>query len=557
MGVVVSALPDEESGRALRVPFLGIFLVLTLCLAGWLGYEAVAAAGSHRQTAESVLTDYAEISLSSYTRAAAADLDVLVSEALEDVDGDLRDREGLPDPREIAWELDDAARRAGCEECRGIQSPVFVFAADLGTGRVRVRPDSVPAAAVLVLADTIRVRRPDVTRYEEGLLTAPESRFSSGPVAIGYGLAKDSLGGVRAAGFVMTADALEELFAAWFEDRRLLPEPIGGGLPNDSLLQVTVRAPDGTTIYTSPVDYPTTLSASGNLGPQNDGITVEVAIRPDQASQLVIGGLPNSRLPFLLTLMLLTLGVGAAALVRFRREAEFQRLRDEFVSGVSHELRTPLTQIRLFAELQEMDRLSSPEDRHRANEVIHREARRLSHLVENILQFSRLRHADEIAMPREDVELGEALEEGLDAMTPLLRDRSMSLRFESEPGLRVHANRDALTRVVVNLVDNAAKYGPPGQEIEVDVRSVDGRARLTVEDRGPGVPPKDRGRVWKAYRRLNRDVKAGRPGTGIGLSVVSELIGAHGGRTWVEAADGGGARFVVDLPVAENGTGRS
>jgi signal transduction histidine kinase len=114
----------------------------------------------------------------------------------------------------------------------------------------------------------------------------------------------------------------------------------------------------------------------------------------------------------------------------------------------------------------------------------------------------------------------------------------------------VLGNRDAITRIVVNLLDNAVKYGPPGQTVRVGIDRVDGAARLTVSDQGPGVPPGDREQVWKPYRRLERDVKARLPGTGIGLSVVAELASLHEGRAWVEDAKGGGAEFVVELPLA-------
>lgn len=554
---MVSPLSDDGARRAPRVSLLGAFLVLTLVLASWLGYEAVTAAGSHRQTAESVLRDYAEISLGSFVGAAEHNLDDALDRIFDDVDGDLRyGRRGLPDPNEILWELDDGARAAGCRECQALQSPLLAFTADLTTGAVRVVPDTVPPARVRDVVEAVVAARPDVSRYDEGFLTVPAGGLFPDPVTVGYGLAKDSLGGTRVMAFVGPEATLEELFATWFRDQQLLPDPIGGELANDSLLHVTVTATDGRVVFRSPVEYPTTLGASDVLPARFGGMDVEVAVRPDQASQLIIGGLPSSRLPLLATLLVLALGLGGAALVQLRREARFQRLRDDFVSGVSHELRTPLAQIRMFAELQDLGKLSSPEDRRRANAVIHREARRLSHLVENILQFSRLRHREGPAMPKEDLDLADALGEGVDAMRSLLHDRSMSLTVRSEPGLRVRANRDSLTRIVVNLLDNAAKYGPEGQEVMVDVERVDGTARIAVADRGPGVPPADRRRIWRPYRRLERHVKARLPGTGIGLSVVAELARTHGGRAWVEDAEGGGARFVVELPLAGTGEAR-
>jgi signal transduction histidine kinase len=357
-------------------------------------------------------------------------------------------------------------------------------------------------------------------------------------------------------GIVVPTPSWGELGEIWYEDSELIPEPMDGGQPNDSLLYLTVRTPGGSVVFASSREYPGELSASQSLTSDMGGLVVQAAVRPDAAAQLIIGGLPQSRLPLLGALLLLTLGVGFAALIQLRREETFQRLRDDFVSGVSHELRTPLAQIRMFAELQDAGKLRSDDDRRRATAVINREARRLSHLVENILQFSRLTRSVGARMPREKLDFAEALEDGLDAVSPLLEDRGMRLQVKKQAGLTVVANRDALTRIVVNLLDNAAKYGKPGQTVRVVVDSVNGAARLTVADQGPGVPPAERGRIFKAYRRLERDMKSQVSGTGIGLSVVSELAEQHDGRAWVDDAEGGGARFVVELPLAE-GSNRS
>lgn len=314
-------------------------------------------------------------------------------------------------------------------------------------------------------------------------------------------------------------------------------------------MQLTVGYTGGVTVFSSPVDYPETMGETGSLGVEYGDLEVSVAMRPDKASQLIIGGLPSSRLPLLVTLLILTLGVGGATLVQFRREADFQRLRDDFVSGVSHELRTPLAQIRVFAELQAAGKLTDPEDQKRATNVIHRESTRLSHLVDNVLQFSRLRHGARTAAPVERLDLALAMGEGVDAMSSVLQGRSMKLDLELAPGLTIRANRDAITRIVVNLLDNAAKYGPEGQTVRVTAKRVGNRGRISVEDQGPGVPASDRRKVFEAYRRLERDVRARRPGTGIGLSVVATLAEQYGGEARVEDGANGGARFVIDFPI--------
>ncbi|MEQ9569441.1 MAG: hypothetical protein RLN75_04570, partial [Longimicrobiales bacterium] len=121
---------SDRSGRSRRVPLLSAFLTATVVLAVWLGWEAVTAAGSHRQTAEAVLRDYAWISLTAYENAVDDDLDDLLDTAFDDVDGALRDfRGGVPDPREIGWDLGEAARAAGCRSCAAIRDPLLLFAA--------------------------------------------------------------------------------------------------------------------------------------------------------------------------------------------------------------------------------------------------------------------------------------------------------------------------------------------------------------------------------------------------------------------------------------------
>jgi signal transduction histidine kinase len=118
--------------------------------------------------------------------------------------------------------------------------------------------------------------------------------------------------------------------------------------------------------------------------------------------------------------------------------------------------------------------------------------------------------------------------------------------------LRVTADRNALRQILLNLLDNAAKYGPAEQTISVGSGAPatdESRVRFWVDDEGPGIPANDRDRVWEPYVRLNRAVESATGGSGIGLSVVRELVTLHGGAAWIEAARAsGGARVVVELP---------
>jgi signal transduction histidine kinase len=549
-------LPHGLFRRVAGANPLGLLLGATLVLAAWLGYQALDAATSQRRTAEAVLRDYALISATELSRVARANLDDVLDEVFGPISPRRRER-GLPRPEVLVEGMVEAMREERCP-CPAFRSPLAVFRAE--AGETLVAPDTLPERVGVRLAELVASRRPPDERT--GLLTTAAGELLDVPVVVGYSVLERS-GGVAEVtyGFVVSTTALGEILREWYDERALLPRAIAGEQPNDSLLYVTVRDPAGEVVFASSIEYPSSLGATAPLGEEFAALEVMAAIRPDAASQLVIGGLPGSRLPLLSLLLLLTLGVGVAAFVQLRREQTFQRLRDDFVSGVSHELRTPLAQIRMFAELQQDGKLLSEEDRTRAVLVIHREARRLTHLVENILQFSRLRRTAGQRMPKEALDMVEALREGVDAVAPLLEDRGMKLELAGQPGLAVVANREALTRIVVNLLDNAVKYGPAGQTVKVGVERVNGSVRLSVADQGPGVPPAERQAVWKPYRRLERDVKAHVPGTGIGLSVVSELAHLHDGRAWVEGGEGGGARFVVELPLlgvetGEGGEGR-
>jgi signal transduction histidine kinase len=250
-----------------------------------------------------------------------------------------------------------------------------------------------------------------------------------------------------------------------------------------------------------------------------------------------------------LALIALTLAVGAGGLLEMRRHEQLARLREGFVSSVSHELRTPLTQIRMLAELLSDEKLRSSGERTRAVHIIHREAQRLTQLVENILQFSRIR-ASSAGEELRDVDVDQAVGEVVASFQPLAESAGASIEADARTGLAVQGQREGVRRILMNLLDNALKYGPHGQTVEVHAAAENGRVRLVVQDEGPGIPEADRQRIWEPYWRLPRDVDSVRPGSGVGLAVVRSLARQYGGEAWVEAAPRMGSRFVVELPRA-------
>jgi len=277
-----------------------------------------------------------------------------------------------------------------------------------------------------------------------------------------------------------------------------------------------------------------------------EGMKARVSLDEAAAPALVIGGLPRSRLPLLLCLLVLTLGFVAAGIRQLRHERALAALRSDFVSRVSHELRTPLTQIRMFAETLLLDRVRSEEERRKSLEIIDREARRLGHLVENILQFSRGERGG-VRLDLRPHDLAALVQDAVEGFQPLARRARATLESDVPAHLIATVDENAVRQILLNLLDNAAKYGPEGQRIRVGALGENGLCRLWVEDQGPGIPAHERERVWEPFRRLTRVEDAAIAGTGIGLSVVRELAILQGGACWVEEAPGGGARFVVEL----------
>ena len=223
-----------------------------------------------------------------------------------------------------------------------------------------------------------------------------------------------------------------------------------------------------------------------------------------------------------------------ALLVRIRRDARF-------ASDVSHELRSPLTTLAAALEVVSSRRDEMPERARMGLDLLAAEIGRFERLVENLLEISRLdAGVEELVL--EDVVLGEFVREAVG-------DPARAIVLQ--PGAAetvVRADKRRLERVLVNLADNADRHG--GGLVRVIVEREDGWAGFAVEDSGPGVAPEERDKVFERFfRGRAAGMRGTGEGSGLGLSLVREHVGLHGGRVWVEDRDGGGARFVVRLPV--------
>lgn len=262
---------------------------------------------------------------------------------------------------------------------------------------------------------------------------------------------------------------------------------------------------------------------------------------------------PQVLLAVLVALLAIAATVGTALLIRLRRDHADARQRSTFASAVSHELRTPLAQILLYAETLQLGRVRDAAARAMAEGVIVQEARRLMRLVDNVLRYARL----EQGAPRlrqEPVSLGDVVRETAAQFAPVVASQQVSIAVDAATDALALADADAVRQVVLNLLDNAVKHGPPQQRIVARVDRRAERIRLIVEDEGPGIAAADRAAVWNAFTRGLARPGAGVPrdetGTGLGLMIVRSLTEAMGGDVGCESVtpDGRGARFVVRLP---------
>ncbi|HWK89813.1 MAG TPA: HAMP domain-containing sensor histidine kinase [Longimicrobium sp.] len=347
-------------------------------------------------------------------------------------------------------------------------------------------------------------------------------------------------------GFEFDPGRFRALFEKSMDAKPLLPPRLAGTRKNREILSVRVFGPDGTVAFQTDDEGGWERAEDDSLSARFGGMRVLATVRPSVANSLVIGGLPRSRLPLLVGLLLLAAGLTVLAVVLIRREGELARMRSDFVSSVSHELRTPLAQVRLFMETLRLGRYRTDQQREWLLDNMERETTRLTTLVDNVLHFSRSERGG-LRGELEVVALHEYVPQVVDSFAPLAATRRVELRTQVEPGVVARLDPEAFRQVLLNLLDNAVKYGPHGQTVRVSAALEGAHVRIAVEDEGPGVDAAERERIWEPFRRGERAIGSVAVGSGIGLAVVREIVAWHGGSARVEDGERG-ARFVVEVP---------
>jgi two-component system OmpR family sensor kinase len=225
-------------------------------------------------------------------------------------------------------------------------------------------------------------------------------------------------------------------------------------------------------------------------------------------------------------------------------EASDRRLR-RFIADASHELRTPLAAVRAYAELFGRGAAARPEDLERSMSGITREAERMSVLVDDLLLLARLDEGR--PLERTAVELGAVVREAVDAARVVEPGRPIELAVEPAT---VTGDEARLRQVLDNLLANARAHTPDGTPVSVELRHGDGQATVTVADRGPGLTEEQAARVFERFYRADSSRTRASGGAGLGLSIVTAVVEAHGGTVEVRPTPGGGATFAIALPLS-------
>ncbi len=235
------------------------------------------------------------------------------------------------------------------------------------------------------------------------------------------------------------------------------------------------------------------------------------------------------------------------------REMALARLKADFVANVSHELRTPLALIRLYAETLEMGRLTDPEKPQEYYRIIREESERLSALINNILDFSRI-EAGKKEYDFHETNLAELVKSTLDAYRYQIEQNGFA--FESRiaddlPPVRV--DREAIARSLLNLINNAVKYSDSEKFLGVNVYRTNGTVKLEVVDHGIGIPRGEQSKIFEKFYRAGDPLVHNTKGSGLGLSLVRHIVQAHGGNVSVDSTPGKGSTFTIALPLSSGG----
>jgi signal transduction histidine kinase len=335
--------------------------------------------------------------------------------------------------------------------------------------------------------------------------------------------------------------------------RRLIPDPAAAGDPTG--FRVGVIRQDGRPVFDGEIP-PSSRQVLRNLSSSGLHWQLVVAASGRAAGNLYVSERRNYLIMALAAVVLLV-ALACYALTRgVLREASAGRLQSDFVSAVSHEFRSPLTTLRQLTELLAEGRIQDEGRRRQYFNVLQKETSRLHQLVEDLLDFGRM-DAGRRQYRLESLDFSELVRDSVEEYRSEATSSGHDIEIASAGSpLFLQADREALRRVVRNLLENAVKYSPEAKTVWVETDREGRAAVLRVRDQGIGIPPEEKSRIFDKFVRGDAAKRACIPGTGIGLAMVQEIVRVHHGEVNVSSAVGSGSTFVVRLPLPQQADAR-
>jgi signal transduction histidine kinase len=340
-------------------------------------------------------------------------------------------------------------------------------------------------------------------------------------------------------------------FSCDYAHRQLVQEFFETGFSNPGAAWVIrVSEPTGELLYEN------ASTAAGErfeaervmTAPSFEGVRLQLRYRDRSIEQEVrrLAIAKTALIGFIDVMLLAGLGLVWA---NVKRELKLSRLKSDFVANVSHELKTPLALIRLYAETLELRRVPTDERKGEYYRVIGKESRRLTQLINNILDFSRIEAGrKEYRMVPSDI--GAVARDVVESYRFAIEKLGFTLRLEIADELPpLELDPEAISQALINLLNNAIKYSPEQKEIAVGVARAGDRVRLSVTDRGIGIPRSEHRRIFEKFYRVETSLVHTTKGSGLGLALVQHIAEAHGGTVELVSAPGEGSTFTLSLPV--------
>jgi signal transduction histidine kinase len=235
------------------------------------------------------------------------------------------------------------------------------------------------------------------------------------------------------------------------------------------------------------------------------------------------------------------------------REEHLAQLRSDFVSNVTHELKTPLTSVQLFTESIILDRINSEADKKEYLRIILKETESLKRMINNILEFSK-KERGKLEYKFEEVNITSLVKSAINDLDYWLVEKGFNLQTKMENNITAKADPDALKQAIINLLSNAIKFSRYRKEIMVGLKIENGAVMIEVEDKGIGIPDDQKDLIFKAFYRVGQKDAEDISGTGLGLTVVKEIVEAHHGKILVESQLNEGSKFTIILNSPEEKT---